>query len=196
MVLSHSIPSAVFDSVDQSIDQSINQSLTQSTDQSINRPINQSPNQSIIMVSSKIFAQLLFSSVALAGSLDLRQAGTKVSKQKKKEKKNTNIYPYPPKPQQKKKTPQLTSFSLSFFPTKQQCDSDDACKTPCRTPNIQAQGVNVTPSEKIQDEARRRFGDAHCENKRCACAVSWRRRKKRRRKEGEQQMGRYDDECD
>ncbi|KAL9529278.1 hypothetical protein SMMN14_07213 [Sphaerulina musiva] len=81
------------------------------------------------MVSSKIFAQLLFSSVALAGSLDLRQAGTK-------------------------------------------CDSDDACKTPCRTPNIQAQGVNVTPSEKIQDEARRRFGDAHCENKRCACALT------------------------
>lgn len=171
MVLSHPRPSAVFDSVDQSIDQSFNQSITQSTKQPINQPI----NQSIIMVSSKIFAQLLFSSVALAGSLDLRQAGTKVSKQKKKEKKNTNIYPYPPKPQQKKKTPQLTSFSLFFSPTKQQCDSDDACKTPCRTPNIQAQGVNVTPSEKIQDEARRRFGDAHCENKRCACAVSGRR---------------------
>jgi len=122
------------------------------------------------MVSSKIFAQLLFSSVALAGSLDLRQAGTKVSRRRKR-KKNTNIHPYPQNLNKRKNTP--TNIFLFFFsPTKQQCDSDDACKTPCRTPNIQAQGVNVTPSEKIQEEARRRFGDAHCENKRCACAVS------------------------
>lgn len=147
------------------------------------------------MVSSKIFAQLLFSSVALAGSLDLRQAGTKVSRRRKRKKEYQQIS-IPPKPQQKKKTPQLTSFSLFFSPTKQQCDSDDACKTPCRTPNIQAQGVNVTPSEKIQEEARRRFGDAHCENKRCACAVSGRRRKKkRRRRRKEEKKGRCD-ECD
>lgn len=126
------------------------------------------------MVSSKIFAQLLFSSVALAGSLDLRQAGTKVSNRRKTQQ---HIHKPP------KKTPKkLTSSSLFFSPPKQQCDSDDACKTPCRTPNIQAQGVNVTPSEKIQEEARRRFGDAHCENKRCACAVSGRRRKIRRRR--------------
>lgn len=147
------------------------------------------------MVSSKIFAQLLFSSVALAGSLDLRQAGTKVSRTKRKRKKNTNIHPYPQNLNKRKNTP--TNIFLSFFfPQKQQCDSDDACKTPCRTPNIQAQGVNVTPSEKIQDEARRRFGDAHCENKRCACAVSGRRRKiRRRRRRRRRRMGRCN-ECD
>lgn len=60
------------------------------------------------MVSSKIFAQLLFSSVALAGSLDLRQAGTKVSKSRRK---NPTTYPYPPK-----KTPKKTNIFLFFFP--------------------------------------------------------------------------------
>lgn len=185
MVLSHPIPSAVFDSVDQSIDQSFNQSLNQQNNQLTNQSIHHHG-----------FLQNLCSTPLLQRSLSRQPrppSSRNQGKQKKKRKKNTNIISIPPKPQQKKKTPQLTSFSLFFFPTKQQCDSDDACKTPCRTPNIQAQGVNVTPSEKIQDEARRRFGDAHCENKRCACAVSGRRRKEKRKGEGEgeEKKGRY-----
>lgn len=166
MFLSHSIPSAVFDSVDQSIDRSINQSITQSTDQSTNHPITQSINH-------HGFLQNLCSTPLLQRSLSRqpRPPSSRNQGKQKQKKKPNNISILPPKKHPKK----LTSFSSFFSPTKQQCDSDDACKTPCRTPNIQAQGVNVTPSEKIQDEARRRFGDAHCENKRCACAVSGRR---------------------
>lgn len=164
MFLSHSIPSAVFDSVNQSIDQSFNQSLNQQN--------NQLNNQSI---RHHGFLQNLCSTPLLQRSLSRqpRPPSSRNQGKQKKKKKRIPTYIHTPKTSTKeKKTPQLTSFSLFFFPTKQQCDSDDACKTPCRTPNIQAQGVNVTPSEKIQEEARRRFGDAHCENKRCACAVS------------------------
>lgn len=159
MVLSHPIPSAVFDSIDQSIDQSFNQSLNQQNNQLTNQSIHHHG-----------FLQNLCSTPLLQRSLSRQPRPPSSRNQgKQKQKKKPNNISIPP-PQ---KTPKkLTSSSLLFFPTKQQCDSDDACKTPCRTPNIQAQGVNVTPSEKIQEEARRRFGDAHCENKRCACAVS------------------------
>ncbi|KAF2769706.1 hypothetical protein EJ03DRAFT_327082 [Teratosphaeria nubilosa] len=54
-----------------------------------------------------------------------------------------------------------------------QCTSDDSCKKPCRTPVILAKGIVVSVSEKVQAEARRRFGDAHCVKRRCVCAVSF-----------------------
>lgn len=181
MVLSHPIPSAVFDSVDQSIDQSFNQSLNQQN--------NQLNNQSI---HHHGFLQNLCSTPLLQRSLSRqpRPPSSRNQGKQKQKKKPNNISILPRKKIPKK----LTSFSSFFFPTKQQCDSDDACKTPCRTPNIQAQGVNVTPSEKIQDEARRRFGDAHCENKRCACAVSGRRN--RREEEEKKENNRWGDTCD
>lgn len=52
------------------------------------------------------------------------------------------------------------------------CTSDDACKAPCAAPVIRAEGVKVSPSEAVQEEARRRFGDAHCISNACSCAVS------------------------
>ncbi|KAI5362927.1 hypothetical protein Slin14017_G066080 [Septoria linicola] len=81
------------------------------------------------MVSARLFTSVLFSGIALAGSLELRQAGTK-------------------------------------------CTSDDACKTPCKQPIVRAEGVNITPNEAVQAEARRRFGDSHCENGACVCALT------------------------
>lgn len=54
----------------------------------------------------------------------------------------------------------------------EQCTSDDACKSVCAAPKVVAQGVNVTPNEAIQAEARRRFGDFHCVKGTCSCAVS------------------------
>lgn len=52
------------------------------------------------------------------------------------------------------------------------CTSDDACKEPCSAPAIRAKGVNVTPNEAVQAEAMRRFGDAHCEEGKCSCAIT------------------------
>lgn len=80
------------------------------------------------MVSSKIFAQLLFSSVALAGSLDLRQAGTKVSKSRRK---NPTTYPYSPK-----KTTQKTNIFLSlfFFPQNNSATQTTRAKLPAEPP--------------------------------------------------------------
>lgn len=86
------------------------------------------------MVSSKIFAQLLFSSVALAGSLDLRQAGTKVSRTKRKRKKNTNIYPYPQNLNKRKTTPTNIFLSLSFFPQNNSATQTTRAKLPAEPP--------------------------------------------------------------
>lgn len=33
-------------------------------------------------------------------------------------------------------------------------------------------GKSITPNEAVQAEARRRYQDFHCENKKCVCAVS------------------------
>ncbi|KAK4508390.1 hypothetical protein PRZ48_002128 [Zasmidium cellare] len=64
------------------------------------------------------------------------------------------------------------AFAGSLLVRQDQCTSDDACKEPCSAPSIVAQGVNVTPNEKVQAEARRRFQDAHCIDKKCSCAIT------------------------
>lgn len=107
MILSHPIPSAVFDSVDQSIDQSFNQSLNQQN--------NQLTSQSI---RHHGFLQNLCSTPLLQRSLSRQPrppSSRNQGKQKKKKKKEYQHTSIPPKPQQKKKTPQLTSFSSFFF---------------------------------------------------------------------------------
>lgn len=106
MVLSHPIPSAVFDSVDQSIDQSFNQSLNQQN--------NQLTSQSI---RHHGFLQNLCSTPLLQRSLSRQPrppSSRNQGKQKQKKKPNNISNPPPPKKAPKK----LTSFSLFFFPHK------------------------------------------------------------------------------
>ncbi|KAF7185861.1 hypothetical protein HII31_12734 [Pseudocercospora fuligena] len=71
--------------------------------------------------------------------------------------------------------PTLALASSNLFVRQQRgvaCTSDDSCKTPCSTPAIRAEGVNVTPNEQVQAEAIRRFGDAHCIESKCSCAIT------------------------
>ncbi|KXS96686.1 hypothetical protein AC578_9445 [Pseudocercospora eumusae] len=71
--------------------------------------------------------------------------------------------------------PTLALATGSLFARQQAggaCTSDDSCKAPCSAPAIRAQGVNVTPNEQVQAEARRRFGDAHCVENKCSCAIT------------------------
>lgn len=104
MFLSHSIPSAVFDSVDQSIDQSFNQSLNQQNNQLTNQPIHHHG-----------FLQNLCSTPLLQRSLSRQPRPPSSRNQgKQKQKKNPTTYPYP-----SKKTPKKTNIFLSlFFPHK------------------------------------------------------------------------------
>lgn len=101
MVLSHPIPSAVFDSVDQSIDQSINQSLNQQT----NQPTNQS-------IRHHGFLQNLCSTPLLQRSLSRQPRPPSSRNQgKQKQKKKPNNISIPPR----KKNSQKTNIFLSFF---------------------------------------------------------------------------------
>lgn len=101
MFLSHSIPSAVFDSVDQSIDQSFNQSLNQQN--------NQLNNQSI---HHHGFLQNLCSTPLLQRSLSRqpRPPSSRNQGKQKQKKKPNNISILPPK-----KNPKKTNIFLSVF---------------------------------------------------------------------------------
>lgn len=104
MFLSHSIPSAVFNSVNQSIDQSINQSLNQQNNQSTNQSIHHHG-----------FLQNLCSTPLLQRSLSRQPrppSSRNQGKQKQKKKPNNISIPT-------QKTPQKTNIFLSlFFPHK------------------------------------------------------------------------------
>ncbi|CZT14539.1 uncharacterized protein RCC_00516 [Ramularia collo-cygni] len=53
-----------------------------------------------------------------------------------------------------------------------QCTSDDACEGACRAVDVKCEGANVTPTEAVIAEARRRYQDYHCVNSQCQCAVT------------------------
>lgn len=101
MFLSHSIPSAVFDSVDQSIDQSINQSLNQQNNQLTNQSIHHHG-----------FLQNLCSTPLLQRSLSRqpRPPSSRNQGKQKQKKKPNNISILPPQ-----KSTQKTNIFLSVF---------------------------------------------------------------------------------
>lgn len=110
MFLSHSIPSAVFDSVDQSIDRSINQSINQQT----NQPITQSINH-------HGFLQNLCSTPLLQRSLSRQPrppSSRNQGKQKKKKKKRIPTNIHTPKTSTKEKNTPTNIFLSLFFPHK------------------------------------------------------------------------------
>ncbi|PPJ54326.1 hypothetical protein CBER1_06106 [Cercospora berteroae] len=63
----------------------------------------------------------------------------------------------------------------NIFTRHDTCTSDDACESVCRgNSNVSGtlDGKSITPNEAVQAEARRRYQDFHCKNKKCVCAIT------------------------